>query len=113
MAYMQELHVVERIQPNHQLDKSLLVCFAGFQLCIGTAEMPLEPSEMEKKIEGSLHLAGHRHVHMSHDLLKIPHEADRRDIQPDSQELYTGYFVLGTVTPMVKCAYMGCSNDST
>ena len=90
-----------------------LVCFAGFQLCAGTTEMPLDPSEMEKTIEGSLHIPGYKHMHMSHDKLTIPSDADRRDIQPESQELYTRYFLEGTVKPMVECACTGCSNDST
>ena len=75
--------------------------------------MPLDPSEMEKTIEGSLHVPGYKHMHMSHDKLTIPSDADRRDIQPESQELYTGFFASGTVEPMVECACTGCSNDST
>ena len=89
------------------------MCFAGFQLCPDTDLIAIDMSEMQQAIDGSLYSPDGRHVYMSHDLLKIPHEDDRRDIQPDSQELYTGYFVQGTVTPMVKCACMGCSNDST
>ena len=75
--------------------------------------MPIDMAHQLKAIEASLYSSDGKPVYMSHDLLEIPHEDDRRAIQTESQITYTGYFVQGTDTPMYKCACMSCSNDST